>query len=205
MNSAASLLDPASNPVTYAVSVLTLYGELPDSPARTNPQDQRQARIWFDRGVPLPVVEAAFLLASLRRIRPPGASPLPRIRSLAYFQPVIDEFLENPVSEAYVQTCASNSVASSTRRVRLMFTILRSHMIGNTVRHDDDIRRLHVAVHDTVAKKSNRTNSASMPTADPPCGPSRLRCCWPILALPRPTADRTLPTTIRIQKASSAP
>ena len=103
MNSAASLLDPASNPVTYAVSVLTLYGELPDSPARTNPQDQRQARIWFDRAVPLPVVEAALLLASLRRIRPPGASPLPRIRSLAYFQPVIDELLENPVSEAYVQ------------------------------------------------------------------------------------------------------
>jgi hypothetical protein len=103
MNSAASLLDPASNQVTYTVSVLTLYGELPDTPARTNPQDQRQARSWFDRSIPLPVVEAALLLASLRRIRPPGASLLPRIRSLAYFQPVIEELLENPVSEAYVQ------------------------------------------------------------------------------------------------------
>ena len=103
MNSAASLLDPASNSATYVIAVLKLYGELPDAPPRTNPQDQRQARSWFDRGVPLTVVEAALLLASLRRIRPPGAPPLPRIRSLAYFQPVIEELLENPVPEGYVR------------------------------------------------------------------------------------------------------
>jgi hypothetical protein len=103
MNSAASLLDPASSPVSYVVSVLNLYGELPDTPPRTNPHDQRHARSWFDRGVPLSVVEAALLLASLRRIRPPGATPLPRIRSLAYFQPVIEELIENPVPEGYVQ------------------------------------------------------------------------------------------------------
>lgn len=103
MNSAASLLDPASNSAVYVIAVLNLYGELPDTPPRTNPQDQRQARTWFDRGVPLTVIEAALLLASLRRIRPPGASPLPRIRSLAYFQPVIEELLENPVPEGYVQ------------------------------------------------------------------------------------------------------
>ena len=103
MNSAASLLDPASNSAAYVIAVLNLYGELPDTPSRTNPQDQRQARGWFDRGVPLTVVEAALLLASLRRIRLPGAPPLPRIRSLAYFQPVIEELLENPVPEGYVQ------------------------------------------------------------------------------------------------------
>jgi hypothetical protein len=103
MNSAASLLDPASNSVGYVIAVLNLYGELPDTPPRTSPQDQRQARSWFDRGVALPVVEAALLLASLRRIRPPGVTPLPRIRSLAYFQPVIEELLENPVPEGYVQ------------------------------------------------------------------------------------------------------
>jgi hypothetical protein len=103
MNSAASLLDPASNSATYVIAVLNLYGELPDTPPRTNPHDQRQARTWFDRGVSLTVVEAALLLASLRRIRPPGAPPLPRIRSLAYFQPVIEELVENPVPEGYVQ------------------------------------------------------------------------------------------------------
>ena len=93
MISAASLLDPASNPVTYVTSVLTLYAELPDTPSRTNPQDQRQARSWFDSGISLSVVEAALLLASLRRLRPPGRPSLPRIRSLAYFQPVIEELL----------------------------------------------------------------------------------------------------------------
>ena len=70
----------------------------------TNTQDQRQARSWFDRGVPLSVVETAVLLASLRRItRPPGVPPLPRIRSLAYFQPVIEELLETPVPNGYLQ------------------------------------------------------------------------------------------------------
>jgi hypothetical protein len=103
MTSAASLLDPASNPVPYVISVLTLYGELPDTPQRTNPQDQRLARTWFDREISLSVVEAALLLASLRRIRPPEAPPLPRIRSLASFQPVVEELLENPVPEGYVQ------------------------------------------------------------------------------------------------------
>jgi hypothetical protein len=103
MTSAASLLDPSSNPVTYVISVLAFYGDMPDTPFRTNPQDQRQARSWFERGVPLSVVEAALLLASLRRIRPLGAPPLPRIRSLAYFQPVIEELLDNPVPEGYVQ------------------------------------------------------------------------------------------------------
>jgi hypothetical protein len=100
---AASLLDPASNPINYVISVLSLYGDLPDTPSRTNPQDQRQARSWFDCGIPLAVVETALLLASLRRIRPPGVPPLPRIRSLAYFQPVIEELLEHPVPDGYLQ------------------------------------------------------------------------------------------------------
>jgi hypothetical protein len=104
MNSAASLLQPDSNPALYVSSVLTLYVDLPDTPLRTNTQDQRQARSWFDRGVPLSVVETAVLLASLRRItRPPGVPPLPRIRSLAYFQPVIEELLETPVPNGYLQ------------------------------------------------------------------------------------------------------
>ena len=49
----------------YVTAVLTLYVDLPDTPLRTNTQDQRQARSWFDRGVPLSVIETALLLASL--------------------------------------------------------------------------------------------------------------------------------------------
>jgi hypothetical protein len=104
MNSAASLLRPDANSALYVSSVLMLYVDLPDTPLRTNTQDQRQARSWFDRGVPLTVVETALLLACLRRnTRPAEMPPLPRIRSLAYFQPVIEELLENPAPEGYLQ------------------------------------------------------------------------------------------------------
>ena len=104
MTPAASILDPASNPTLYVSSVLTLYVDLPDTPLRASTPDQRQARSWFDRGVSLPLVETALLLASLRRmIRPPDVPSLPRIRSLAYFQPVIEELLESPVPDGYLQ------------------------------------------------------------------------------------------------------
>ena len=103
MTPAASILDPASNPALYVSSVLTLYVDLPDTPLRASTQDQRQARNWFDRRLPLSVVETALLLASLRRkTRPRGVPPLPPIRSLAYFQPIIEELLENPVPEGYL-------------------------------------------------------------------------------------------------------
>ena len=103
MTPAASILDPNSNSALYVNTVLTQYVDLPDTPLRASVPDQRQARSWFDRGVPLPVVETALLLASLRRTaRPSDVPPLPRIRSLAYFQPVIEELLENPVPGGYL-------------------------------------------------------------------------------------------------------
>ena len=101
---AASILEPNSNPALYVAAVLTLYVDLPDTPLRASVSDQRQARIWFDRGVPLEVVETALLLACLRRkARPSDVPPLPRIRSLAYFQPVIEELLEHPAPAGYLQ------------------------------------------------------------------------------------------------------
>jgi len=50
------------------------------------------------------VVETALLLACLRRIvRPADLPPLPRIRSLAYFQPVMEELREHPAPGGYLQ------------------------------------------------------------------------------------------------------
>ena len=104
MTPAASILDPNSNPTLYVTTVLTLYIDLPDTPLRASVPDQRQARIWFDRGVPLEVVETALLLACLRRtVRTTDVPPLPRIRSLAYFQPVIEELRDHPVAGGYLQ------------------------------------------------------------------------------------------------------
>ena len=104
MTPGSSILEPNSNPPIYVSTVLTLYVDLPDTPLRASVSDQRQARLWFDRAVPLEIVETALLLACLRRTaRPADVPPLPRIRSLAYFQPVIQELLEHPVPAGYLQ------------------------------------------------------------------------------------------------------
>jgi hypothetical protein len=104
MTPAALILEPDSNPALYVTSVLTLYVDLPDTTVRASIADQRQARIWFDRGVALEVVETALLLACLRRkARPADVPPLPRIRSLAYFQPVVEELLQHPAPAGYLQ------------------------------------------------------------------------------------------------------
>jgi hypothetical protein len=104
MTPVSSILDPNSDPALYVAAVLTLYVDLPNTPLRASVPDQRQARIWFDRGIPLEAVETALLLASLRRtLRPTDMPPLPRIRSLAYFQPVIEELQEHPAPDGYLQ------------------------------------------------------------------------------------------------------
>lgn len=104
MTSASSILEPQSNPALYVAAVLTLYVDLPDTPLRASAPDQRQARTWFDRGVPLDVVETALLLTCLRRtVRPDDVPPLPQIRSLAYFQPVIEELQAHPAPGGYLQ------------------------------------------------------------------------------------------------------
>ena len=104
MTPGSSILDPNSNPAVYVPAVLTLYVDLPDTPLRASVPDQRQARIWFDHGVPLETVETALLLACLRRkARPIDVPLLPRIRSLAYFQPIVEELREQPAPSGYLQ------------------------------------------------------------------------------------------------------
>ena len=97
-------MNPSATDSGYVSAVLALYLEMPETPLRTSGQDQRCARQLYDRGVSLGVVEAAFLLGSLRRLlRPPDAPQLSPIRSLAYFQPVIAELLTNPAPESYLE------------------------------------------------------------------------------------------------------
>jgi hypothetical protein len=78
-------------------AVLGRYLWLPDTPNQTSRNDRRLATMLFERGVPLLMIEAALLLAATRRaLREPWFAPLPRVRSLHYFLPVIAEVLENP-------------------------------------------------------------------------------------------------------------
>jgi len=81
-----------TDPAAYIAAVLELYAGLPDTPIHAGGPDQWMARHFLREEIPLRLVEAALLLGSLRRfVRPSGMPPLPPIRSLAYFRPVIDE------------------------------------------------------------------------------------------------------------------
>lgn len=94
---------PESEPAAYIGAVLVLYVDLPDTPMRYSPTDLALARKLHHEGVPLAVVESAFLLASLRRsIRPADSPPLPKIRSLAYFMPVVNELQQQPLLSGYL-------------------------------------------------------------------------------------------------------
>ena len=79
----------------FVCAVLDLYLRLPHSAARRPSRNDRSlAGQLFDRGIPLPIIRAAMLLAVARRShRPTHAPPLPPIRSLYYFAPVIDDLL----------------------------------------------------------------------------------------------------------------
>lgn len=87
----------------YVANVLLLYVDLPDTPLRASPADQALARRLYEQAVPLKLLESALLLATLRRlVRPSGLPPLSKIRSLAYFLPVIDELRLQPLPDGYV-------------------------------------------------------------------------------------------------------
>jgi len=140
MTPSASILEPNSNPALYVNAVVILYVDLPDTPLRASVPDQRQARMWFDRGVPLPVVESALLLASLRRlVRPADGPPLSPIRSLAYFQPSLTSC--SPIARPTTtwNTCGSDYATwPQTRapRWKLRKEKTLSHESANTWRRD---------------------------------------------------------------------
>lgn len=95
------LYDRDSN--AYVTAVLDLYLRMPETPLRVSAQDRKLARELQGRGVALSVVESALLLASVRRLaRPADVPALSPIRSLAYFQAVIEELLSTPTPETYV-------------------------------------------------------------------------------------------------------
>ena len=115
----------------YVATVLTLYLDLPDTPLRPSPRDQSLARKLHQQAVPLPLVESALLLGTLRRlIRPSDLPPLPKIRSLAYFLPVIDELQQQPLPDGYLDYLRLK-LQQLAQPARPMFRKLRFLMIAN--------------------------------------------------------------------------
>ncbi len=87
----------------FVAQVLTLYLDLPDTPLHPNPADQSLDRKLFVETLPLPLIESALLLGTLRRLsRAPDLPPLPKIRSLAYFMPVIEELKLQLLPDGYL-------------------------------------------------------------------------------------------------------
>jgi hypothetical protein len=86
-------------PQDYIHALLDLYLQLPDTPAYFSDLDHQQAQEWHQQQVPLQILQLALLLAAYRRAsRSPQARPLPPIRSLRYFRPVVEELQANPPS-----------------------------------------------------------------------------------------------------------
>lgn len=97
-------LVPDSDAELYIRTVLSLYQKLPETPSLPSSRDRFHAHLLQQRKLSLTLVETAFLLGSLRRLlRPRNATPLSPIHSLAYFEPVIEELLQNPVPDSYIE------------------------------------------------------------------------------------------------------
>ncbi len=95
--------NPMEDVDVYAEAALKLYLQLPETPLKASSTDRRTAEALHARGISLATIESALLLASVRRLsRPPDSPPLSPIRSLAYFLPVIEEILFNPVPNGYL-------------------------------------------------------------------------------------------------------
>ncbi len=96
----------------YIQKVLSAYRQTPGTTGTIRRPDLFLAAQLYARGVPLPTVENALVLAASRRLfRPTHALPLGTIRSLAYFLPVINEVRELAVSPDYFRYLRRQIVA----------------------------------------------------------------------------------------------
>ena len=104
----------------YVRQVLDRYRRTPGTCGRVRREDRRLAAQLHRRGVPSAVVTAAFALAASRRHRrDPELPPLPPIRSLHYFLPVVEELLAGPLDADYLRYLAGKLERSDDRPEQL--------------------------------------------------------------------------------------
>jgi len=86
----------------YLRHILDQYRQLPGTLGHVRRTDRRLAQQLHARGVPLSLVEAAFALATCRRLlRSADAEPLEPVRTMHYFSAVIEELCEQPLDPDY--------------------------------------------------------------------------------------------------------
>ena len=110
---------PADQERIYLDAVLETYSSLPGTPVRPSRQDRRLARDLCRRGVPLRTVRTAMLLAAARRTLRSGP-PLPLVRTLHYFLPVIEEVLELPPDPGYIEYLAAKLRPFASQKTALL-------------------------------------------------------------------------------------
>lgn len=97
------VFDPGVEEHLYVHRLLEAYSTTPTTAGRIRPEDRNLASRLYRQRVPLSAVLAALALAAGRRIfRPFDATPLPLIRSLHYFLPVVDEIRSTPIDPDYI-------------------------------------------------------------------------------------------------------
>jgi hypothetical protein len=97
-------MDDCASQEEYVRRVLGAYRKTPGTIGTVRRPDRVLAAQLYQRGIPVSVIENAFVLAATRRLmRPADAPPLSTIRSLAYFLPVIEEVLALRVNPNYFQ------------------------------------------------------------------------------------------------------
>ena len=86
----------------YIQHLLEAYRKTPGTMGTVRRADRLLATQLYHCGLSLKIIENALVLAaSCRLLQPADAPPLPTIRSLAYFLPVIEEVLELRVNPDY--------------------------------------------------------------------------------------------------------
>ena len=87
----------------YIRTVLDLYASIPCSAFPSRRSDRALAGSFYERRIPLDIIEAALLLGLARRLcRDDGALPLPAVRSLHYFKPIVEEVAAKPLPSGYI-------------------------------------------------------------------------------------------------------
>jgi hypothetical protein len=93
----------ASDRRMYVQQVIELYRHVPGTTGHLRRSDRGFAAELHARGIPLDIIDAAVLLAVARRtIRSNDAPPLPKIATLHYFRPVIEELVAEPPPPGYI-------------------------------------------------------------------------------------------------------
>lgn len=92
----------------------SLYLQLPNTHRRFSPSDRRLLSSLYQRGFSLELVRSALLLATARRLaHNPAQPPLPPVRSLAYFLPVLEEIRLQPLPPGYLHYLEAKVRAAS--------------------------------------------------------------------------------------------